>query len=60
MRLDSRAAMACHEFLHKTYAPNRFDLGELPELTGMAKEIARQGELHELRVFNHIKATYGN
>lgn len=60
MRLDSRAAMACHEFLHKTNAPNLFNLGELPELTGMAREIALQGELHEMRVCDHIKVNYEN
>jgi hypothetical protein len=49
--------MACHEFLHKKNAPNHFDLGEPAELSGMAKELARQGYEHEVRVFETIKAT---
>jgi predicted RecB family nuclease len=57
MRLDSRAAMACPEYLHKKNAPNRFDLGEPAELSGMAKELARQGHEHESQVFETIKAT---
>jgi len=49
--------MACHEFLHKKNAPNRFDLGEPAEVSSMAKELARQGHEHEARVFEMIKAT---
>ena len=49
--------MVCHEYLHKKNAPNRFDLGEPAELSGMAKELARQGHEHEARVFQTIKAT---
>ena len=49
--------MACHEYLHKKNAPNRFDLGEPAELSGMAKALARQGHEHEAQVFESIKAT---
>jgi len=49
--------MACHEYLHKKNAPNRFHLGEPAELSGMAKELARQGHEHESQVFETIKAT---
>ena len=49
--------MVCHEYLHKKNAPNRFDLGEPAELSGMAKELARQGHAHEAQVFETVKAT---
>jgi CRISPR/Cas system-associated exonuclease Cas4 (RecB family) len=49
--------MACHEYLHKKNAPNRFDLGAPTEPSGMAKELAIQGHEHEARVFEIIKAT---
>jgi predicted RecB family nuclease len=56
MRLDSRAAMTCPEYLHKKYAPNRFGLGAPTELSAMAKELSRQGHEHEARVFETIKS----
>ena len=57
MRLDSRASMACPEFLHKKYAPNHFDLGNVVEISGMADELARQGKAHEGQVFESMKST---
>ena len=48
--------MTCHEYLHKKFAPNRFALGAPAELSGMAKELSRQGHEHEARVFETIKA----
>lgn len=57
MRLDSRAAMACPEFLHKKNAPERFDLSKTVEVTGMAKELSRQGHAHEDDVFETIKSS---
>lgn len=55
MRLDSRAAMSCPEFLHKKNAPNRFEIGKPAEPSAMAKELSRQGHEHEARVFETIK-----
>ena len=60
MRLDSRAAMTCPEFLHKKYAPNRFVLGEPSELSGMAQEISKLGLKHETRVLDQLKVTTKN
>jgi len=50
MRLDSRAALACPEFLHKKYAPNRFDLSNIAAESPMAKAMSDQGFIHESRV----------
>ena len=47
MRLDSRAAITCHEYLHKTLAPNSFP-GLLPDPENpVAKEFEEQGLAHE-------------
>ena len=57
MRLDSRAALACPEFLHKTHAPKRFDLRNLAPETPMAKAMSDQGFIHEARVIEKLKAS---
>jgi predicted RecB family nuclease len=52
--------MTCPEFLHKKYAPNRFELGELSEPSGMAQEISKLGLKHETRVLDQLKVTTKN
>ena len=59
MRLDSRTALYCPEFIHKTYAPNRFDL-TLRLVEGenrIADEYKRLGQVHEAIVFARIIAS---
>ena len=55
MRLDARAALECHEYLHKTYAPQRFDLSGAIEESELVKEYKRQGLLHEEKVKDFIR-----
>ncbi len=58
MRHDSRTALYCHEYLHKTYAPNQFDLS-LRLLEGadpIADEYKRLGRNHEEEVLAKIRA----
>ena len=54
MRLDSRASLACPEYLHKIYAPDRFDLSNLAAETPMAKAMSEQGFIHEARVVSNL------
>jgi predicted RecB family nuclease len=54
MRLDSRASLACPEYLHKLHAPNRFDLSNLAAETPMAKAMSEQGFIHEARVVSKL------
>ena len=58
MRLDSRAALTCLEFLHKKFAPSLFDLSKRKEVLGLAKEIKEQGILHEANVLTYLKEHY--
>jgi hypothetical protein len=58
MRLNSRSALLCHEYLHKKFAPNRFDLSEINEVSLFAEELARLGGLYEQQVFQLIEATF--
>jgi predicted RecB family nuclease len=60
MRLDSRASLACPEFLHKIYAPNRFDLSNLAAETPMAKAMSEQGFIHEARAVSKLVGSIRN
>lgn len=55
MRLDSRAALACPEFLHKNYAPKCFDQTEVVGLSPVAQAMSDQGFIHEQRVIEKLK-----
>ena len=55
MRLNSRAALTCPEFLHKTYAPTCFDLTAAIELSPVAQAMSEQGLIHEQRVVSKLK-----
>lgn len=47
MRLDSRTAVYCHEFLHKKYAPNSFPDLKPDEPNEVVEEFKKQGFVHE-------------
>jgi predicted RecB family nuclease len=46
--------LACPEFLHKRFAPNRFDLSNVAAETPMAKAMSEQGFIHESRVIANL------
>ncbi len=54
MRLDARAALQCHEFLHKDNAGNCFDLTERAKDSAMMVELKRQGDIHEARTIEYL------
>jgi len=56
MRLDARAALQCHEFLHKKNAGNCFDLTDVVPDSPMMLELKRQGDIHEARVIENLLA----
>jgi len=56
MRLDSRAAIACREFLHKKFAPDAFP-GLTPDpVDPVTKEFSDQGFAHEARAIDALFA----
>ena len=55
MRLDARTALECHEYLHKSNAPKRFDLSGAIEDDEIIKEYKRQGLLHEEKVKDFLR-----
>ena len=54
MRLDARAALQCHEYLHKSFAPACFDLSERAPESEMMRELKRQGDVHEVRTIENL------
>jgi hypothetical protein len=56
LRLDARAALQCHEYLHKSFAPACFDLTDRAPDSAMMLELKRQGDLHEARVIENLLA----
>ena len=54
MRLDARAALQCHEFLHKSFARGCFDLTDRAPESEMMLELKRQGDLHEARTIENL------
>jgi len=57
MRHNARTALYCHEYLHKTYAPNQFDLSLrlLESEDEIATEYIRLGGIHEDAVLAKIR-----
>jgi predicted RecB family nuclease len=55
MRLDARTALECHEYLHKSHAPNRFDLSRAIAEDEIVKEYKRQGLQHEEKVKDFLR-----
>lgn len=56
---DSRFASQCHEWIHKTYAPSRFNLPAEPSISVVQEIRARLGMEHELRVMASLRQQYG-
>jgi len=54
MRLHSRSALLCHEYLHKTYAPSRFSFEGVIHENELAVELKRLGIEHEELVIQHL------
>ena len=54
MRLDARAALQCHEYLHKSFAPAAFDLTDRAPESEMMRELKRQGDIHEARTISNL------
>jgi len=54
MRLDARASLQCHEYLHKSFAPACFDLSERAPESEMMRELKRQGDVHEARTLDNL------
>lgn len=57
MRLDARAAITCREYIHKSFAPKRFNLSNRDPQSPVAEAMAAQGLIHEARVIEKLKAT---
>ena len=55
MRHEARTALYCHEYLHKEYAPNRFDLTFVITEDPIGDEYKKMGDLHEANVIASIK-----
>jgi hypothetical protein len=58
MRLDSRASISCHEWLHKKYAPNSFPALVPDAENVVAEEFKEQGKIHELKVIEGLKVHF--
>lgn len=56
IRLDARTALECPEFLHKSFAPNRFDLSDRVSDDPLVAEYKRLGLVHEARVLEFIQS----
>jgi predicted RecB family nuclease len=58
LRHEARTALYCHEFLHKKFAPNRFDLSLRITEDPIGDEYKKMGDLHEANVIASIKASH--
>ena len=57
MRHEARTALYCHEFLHKQFAPNRFDLSLRITEDPIGDEYKKMGDIHESNIVANIKAS---
>ena len=55
MRLDSRAAIYCHEFLHKKFAPNAFPGLEPDKPDSVVEQFKNLGFSHEEKALSKLK-----
>lgn len=55
MRNDSRTALACHEYLHKSFAPSRFDLSKVITSDPLPDALKKAGIEHEQSVIEYLK-----
>ena len=56
MRHNSRTVFACHEYLHKTFAPSRFDLSLLIVEDSFSEALKAAGITHEESVLEYLKS----
>ena len=56
MRHDSRTAYACHEYLHKKFAPSRFDLAAIITSDPLPDALKKAGVEHEKVVIEYLKS----
>ena len=56
MRLEARTALYCHEYLHKTFAPNQFDLTYRIEVDPVVDEFKNLGIEHEEKVKEYLQS----
>lgn len=56
VRLDSRAALLCHEYLHKKNAPSRFNLTEVIKDDPLPKALKEAGIKYEAEVLAELDA----
>jgi predicted RecB family nuclease len=54
-RLDSRASLSCHEYLHKQNAPNLFDLSKRQKDDPLVEALKKAGGEHEDVVIRFLK-----
>ena len=54
-RLDSRAALSCHEYLHKHNAPNLFDLSKRQQDDPLLEALKKAGWEHEELVIRFLQ-----
>jgi predicted RecB family nuclease len=57
VRLDSRAALLCHELLHKINAPSRFDLSSRIKDDPLPKALKEAGIKYEIEVLKVLDET---
>jgi predicted RecB family nuclease len=57
LRHEARTALYCHEFLHKQFAPNRFDLSLRITEDPIGDEYKKMGDIHEANIVANIKAS---
>ena len=55
MRHDSRTALACHEYLHKSFAPSRFDLTKIITSDPLPDALKKAGIAFEQSVIEYLK-----
>jgi len=55
MRHDSRTALACHEYLHKSLAPSRFDLSNIVTSDPLPDALKKAGIAYEQSVIEYLK-----
>ena len=55
MRNDSRTALACHEYLHKSFAPSRFELSTIITSDPLPDALKKAGIEHEQSVIEYLK-----
>ena len=55
-KINSRTALICHEYIHKTYAPSRFDLTARLDSDPLPTALKIAGQKHEQSVLESLEA----